>query len=88
VMDDKLTATGPENVYMTMFIPDSLLQKEKDHVDGFAPEVAWVTHGGDEKLAERLCIRLTSDTLFCEHFSNNVQSYNDLPKLYDQWCSV
>ncbi len=63
-------------------------KKEKDHVEGFAPEVAWVTHGGDEKLAERLCIRPTSETLFCEHFSKIVQSYNDLPKLYNQWCSV
>ena len=69
VMDEKLKATGHENVYMPMFIPESLLQKEKDHVEGFAPEVAWVTHGGDEKLAERLCIRPTSETLFCEHFS-------------------
>lgn len=68
VMDEKLKATGHENVYMPMFIPESLLQKEKDHVEGFAPEVAWVTHGGDEKLAERLCIRPTSETLFCEHF--------------------
>lgn len=63
-------------------------KKEKDHVEGFAPEVAWVTHGGDEKLAERLCVRPTSETLFCEHFSKIVQSYNDLPKLYNQWCSV
>lgn len=69
VMDEKLKATGHENVYMPMFIPESLLQKEKDHVEGFAPEVAWVTHGGNEKLAERLCIRPTSETLFCEHFS-------------------
>ncbi|KOS30717.1 proline--tRNA ligase [Bacillus anthracis] len=88
VMDEKLKATGHENVYMPMFIPESLLQKEKDHVEGFAPEVAWVTHGGDEKLAERLCVRPTSETLFCEHFSKIVQSYNDLPKLYNQWCSV
>lgn len=88
VMDEKLKGTGHENVYMPMFIPESLLQKEKDHVEGFAPEVAWVTHGGDEKLAERLCVRPTSETLFCEHFSKIVQSYNDLPKLYNQWCSV
>lgn len=88
VMDEKLKETGHENVYMPMFIPESLLQKEKDHVEGFAPEVAWVTHGGDEKLAERLCVRPTSETLFCEHFSKIVQSYNDLPKLYNQWCSV
>ncbi|SDZ16666.1 proline--tRNA ligase [Bacillus sp. 166amftsu] len=88
VMDEKLKESGHENVYMPMFIPESLLQKEKDHVEGFAPEVAWVTHGGDEKLAERLCVRPTSETLFCEHFSKIVQSYNDLPKLYNQWCSV
>lgn len=87
-LDRKFKETGHENVYMPMLIPESLLQKEKDHVEGFAPEVAWVTHGGDEKLQERLCIRPTSETLFCEHFSNIVQSYNDLPKLYNQWCSV
>ncbi|KAI4453414.1 prolyl-trna synthetase [Holotrichia oblita] len=80
--------TGHENIYMPMFIPESLLQKEKDHVEGFAPEVAWVTHGGKEKLAERLCVRPTSETLFCEHYSNIIQSYRDLPKLYNQWCSV
>lgn len=87
-LDEKLKATGHENVYMPMFIPESLLQKEKDHVEGFAPEVAWVTHGGSEPLAERLCVRPTSETLFCEHYAKIVQSYNDLPKLYNQWCSV
>ncbi|MFH5835549.1 proline--tRNA ligase [Proteiniclasticum sp. C24MP] len=87
-LDRRFKETGHENVYMPMLIPESLLQKEKDHVEGFAPEVAWVTHGGSEELAERLCIRPTSETLFCEHFSNIVQSYNDLPKLYNQWCSV
>jgi len=87
-LDKKFKETGHENVYMPMLIPESLLQKEKDHVAGFAPEVAWVTHGGTEELTERLCIRPTSETLFCEHFSNIVQSYNDLPKLYNQWCSV
>lgn len=87
-LDDKLKATGHENVYMPMFIPESLLQKEKDHVEGFAPEVAWVTHGGSEPLSERLCVRPTSETLFCEHYAKIVQSYNDLPKLYNQWCSV
>ena len=65
-----------------------LLQKEKDHVEGFAPEVAWVTHGGSEKLEERLCVRPTSETLFCEHYANIVHSYRDLPKLYNQWVSV
>lgn len=87
-LDTRLKATGHENVYMPMFIPESLLNKEKDHVAGFAPEVAWVTHGGNEELTERLCVRPTSETLFCEHFSKIVQSYNDLPKLYNQWCSV
>ena len=71
-----------------MFIPESLLQKEKDHVNGFAPEVAWVTYGGNEKLEERLCVRPTSETLFCEHYANIVSSYRDLPKLYNQWVSV
>lgn len=88
ILDEKLKATGHENVYMPMFIPESLLQKEKDHVEGFAPEVAWVTHGGSEPLAERLCVRPTSETLFCEHYAKIVQSHNDLPKLYNQWCSV
>ena len=87
-LDARFKATGHENVYMPMFIPESLLQKEKDHVEGFAPEVAWVTHGGSEKLTERLCIRPTSETLFCEHFANIIQSHRDLPKLYNQWCSV
>jgi len=71
-----------------MFIPESLLNKEKDHVQGFAPEVAWVTHGGSEPLSERLCVRPTSETLFCEHYANIIRSYRDLPKLYNQWCSV
>ena len=87
-MDARFKAKGHENVYMPMFIPESLLQKEKDHVEGFAPEVAWVTHGGTEPLAERLCVRPTSETLFCEHFKSIVHSYRDLPKLYNQWCSV
>jgi len=88
VLDGQFKATGHENVYLPMFIPESLLQKEKDHVEGFAPEVAWVTHGGDEELSERLCVRPTSETLFCEHFANIVQSWRDLPKMYNQWCSV
>ena len=87
-MDARFKKTRHENVYMPMFIPESLLQKEKDHVEGFAPEVAWVTHGGNEPLAERLCVRPTSETLFCEHFKNIVHSWRDLPKLYNQWCSV
>ena len=88
LLDTRFKETGHENVYMPMFIPESLLNKEKEHVAGFAPEVAWVTHGGSEKLAERLCVRPTSETLFCEHYANIVHSYRDLPKLYNQWCSV
>ena len=80
--------THLENVYMPMLIPESLLQKEKDHVEGFAPEVAWVTHGGEQELTERLCVRPTSETLFCDHYKNIIHSYRDLPKLYNQWCSV
>lgn len=87
-LDRRFKETGHENVYMPMFIPESLLQKEKDHVDGFAPECAWVTVGGDEKLHERLCVRPTSETLFCEHYSKVIETYRDLPKLYNQWCSV
>lgn len=88
ILDKKFKDTGHENVYMPMFIPESLLNKEKDHVEGFAPEVAWVTHGGNEKLAERLCVRPTSETLFCDHYADIVESYRDLPKKYNQWCSV
>ena len=87
-LDARFKATGHENVMMPLFIPEGLLQKEKDHVEGFAPEVAWVTHGGDEKLQERLCVRPTSETLFCDHYSEIIHSYRDLPKLYNQWCSV
>ncbi len=88
ILDARFKETGVENVYMPMFIPESLLKKEKDHVEGFAPEVAWVTHGGNEKLAERVCVRPTSETLFCEHYANIIKSYRDLPKVYNQWCSV
>ena len=87
-LDRRFKETGVENVYMPMLIPESLLQKEKDHVEGFAPEVAWVTTGGAEQLSERLCVRPTSETLFCDHFAHVVHSYRDLPKLYNQWCSV
>ncbi len=87
-MDKKFKETGHVNVAMPMLIPESLLQKEKDHVEGFAPECAWVTHGGSEELEERLCIRPTSETLFCDHWSHIVQSHRDLPLLYNQWCSV
>ena len=88
LMDAEFKKTGAENVYMPMLIPESLLQKEKDHVEGFAPECAWVTMGGSEKLEERCCIRPTSETLFCEHFKHVIQSHRDLPKMYNQWCSV
>ena len=88
ILDKKFKELGHENVSMPMFIPESLLQKEKDHIEGFAPEVAWVTHGGNEKLQERLCVRPTSETLFCEHYAKIVHSWRDLPKLYNQWCSV
>lgn len=87
-LDARFKETGVENVYLPMFIPESLLQKEKDHVEGFAPEVAWVTHGGLEPLQERMCVRPTSETLFCDFYSNEIHSYRDLPKVYNQWCSV
>ena len=88
ILDGMFKETGHENVCMPMFIPESLLQKEKDHVEGFAPEVAWVTHGGSEELEERLCGRPTSETLFCDHYKNIIHSWRDLPKLYNQWVSV
>lgn len=87
-LDRRFKETGVENVYLPMFIPESLLQKEKDHVEGFAPEVAWVTHGGLEELPERMCVRPTSETLFCDFYAKEIQSYRDLPKIYNQWCSV
>lgn len=87
-LDRRFKETGVENVYMPLFIPESLLNKEKDHVEGFAPEVAWVTHGGLNPLQERLCVRPTSETLFCDFYKNIIQSYRDLPKVYNQWCSV
>ncbi len=88
ILDGMFKETGHENVCMPLFIPESLLQKEKDHVEGFAPEVAWVTHGGSDKLEDRLCVRPTSETLFCEHYSKIIQSHRDLPKLYNQWVNV
>ena len=88
ILDTEFKKLGHENVSMPLFIPESLLQKEKDHVEGFAPEVAWVTHGGEEKLAERLCVRPTSETLFCDYYSRAIHSWRDLPMLYNQWCSV
>ena len=88
VLDAKFKETGVENAAMPMFIPESLLKKEEDHVEGFAPEVAWVTHGGQKELQERLCVRPTSETLFCDFYSKIIQSHRDLPKLYNQWVSV
>ena len=87
-LDERFKATGVENVYLPMFIPESLLEKEKDHVEGFAPEVAWVTQGGLQPLQEKMCVRPTSETLFCDFYKNEVHSYRDLPKVYNQWCSV
>ena len=88
IMDREFKKQGVENVYMPLLIPESLLQKEKDHVAGFAPECAWVTMGGGDKLEEKMAIRPTSETLFCEHFANVLQSHRDLPMKYNQWCSV
>ena len=88
IMDGMFKKTGHVNVAMPVLIPESLLQKEKDHVEGFAPECAWVTMGGSEELPERLCVRPTSETLFCQHWSHIVHSWRDLPCLYNQWCSV
>lgn len=87
-MDARFKKLGVQNVYMPLLIPESLLQKEKDHIEGFAPECAVVTEGGGEKLAEKLFIRPTSEVLFCEHYQKVIHSYRDLPKLYNQWCSV
>ncbi len=87
-LDRRFEEVGVQNVCMPMFIPEGLLQKEKDHVEGFAPEVAWVTHGGLEPLQERLCVRPTSETLFCDFYAGDIHSYRDLPRVYNQWCSV
>ena len=87
-MDKRFKETGHQNVYMPMLIPESLLNKEKDHVEGFAPECAVVTKGGLDDLEEHLIVRPTSETLFCEHYAKIVNSYRDLPKKYNQWCSV
>ena len=87
-LDRRFKETGVENVYMPMFIPENMLKKESELVEGFAPEVAWVTQGGSEPLQERLCVRPTSETLFSDFYKNDVHSYRDLPKIYNQWCSV
>ena len=88
ILDKEFKRLGHENVQMPMFIPESLLNKEKEHVAGFAPEAAWVTIGGKEPLEEKLCVRPTSEVLFCEHYKNIIKSYRDLPKLYNQWCTI
>ena len=87
-LDRRFKELGHENVSMPLLIPESLLQKEKDHVEGFAPECAWVTLGGSEELPEKVCIRPSSETLFCDHWSHVVHSWRDLPMKYNQWCSV
>ena len=88
IMDGMFKKTGHVNVAMPVLIPESLLKKEGELVEGFAPEVAWVTMGGSEKLEERLAFRPTSETMFCDHWHNVLQSYRELPMLYNQWCSV
>ncbi|MBR1679445.1 MAG: proline--tRNA ligase [Bacilli bacterium] len=88
ILDQEFKKTGHQNVQMPMFIPESLLNVEKEHVEGFAPEVAWVTHGGKEELEERMCVRPTSEVLFCDHYKSIIKSYRDLPKLYNQWCTI
>ncbi|MFA5696864.1 MAG: proline--tRNA ligase [Candidatus Izemoplasmatales bacterium] len=87
-LDNRFKKTGHENVYMPLVIPESLFMKEAEHVKGFAPETAIITIGGKEELAERLIVRPTSEVLFCEHYAKIVTSYRDLPKKYNQWCSV
>ena len=86
--DKKFKDAGVKNLSMPVLIPESLLNKEKDHVEGFAPEVAWVTHGGGSKLEERLCVRPTSETIFCNMYAKWLNSWRDLPFLYNQWCNV
>ena len=88
LLDARFKKTGVQNVYMPMLIPESLLNREKELVEGFAPEVAWVTQGGSEPLTERYCVRPTSETLFSDFYQSDVHSYRDLPKIYNQWCSV
>jgi len=88
ILDKKFKELGHVNVLMPLLIPESMLKKEGELVEGFAPEVAWVTQGGQKELEERLCIRPTSETMFCDYYKDHVKSYRDLPKLYNQWCSV
>lgn len=88
ILDDKFKELGHTNVQLPLFIPENLLKKEGELVNGFAPEVAWVTHGGSKELEERLAVRPTSETLFCDYYKDHVHSYKDLPKLYNQWVNV
>ena len=88
VLDKMFKKLGHQNVYMPVFIPESLLAKEGELISGFAPECAWITHGGSNQLEERMAFRPTSETLFCEYYAKKVKSYRDLPKLYNQWCNV
>lgn len=88
ILDQKFKETGHKNAYFPLLIPESMLTKEKEHVEGFAPEVAWVTEGGQNKLNERLCIRPTSETIICSMFSKWIKSYRDLPLLLNQWANV
>ncbi len=88
VLDTEFKKTGHTNVYMPLLIPENLMKKEGELINGFAPEVAWVTEGGNKKLEERMCVRPTSETLFSDYFHNTVKSYRDLPLKYNQWCSV
>lgn len=87
-LDKMFKETGHRNIYMPMLIPENLMNKEQDLINGFAPEVAWVTQGGSKKLDERMCIRPTSETLFSDYYSSVLKSYKDLPMKYNQWCSV
>lgn len=87
-LDRRIKATGHKNAYFPLFVPESLLRKEAEHVEGFAPEVAWVTHGGNEELEERLAIRPTSEAIICSIYAKWIQSYRDLPVLINQWANV
>ena len=88
IMDSMFKKLGHQNVYLPVLIPENMLKKEAELVEGFAPEVAWVTLGGSKKLEERLAFRPTSETLFSDYYRSTVKTYRDLPKLYNQWCSV
>ena len=87
-LDARFKETGHQNAYFPMLIPKALLEKEAEHVEGFAPEVAWVTKGGNETLAEPLVVRPTSETIICQMYSQWVQSWRDLPLKLNQWCNV